>query len=327
MHREETVCTALAALHLYERDRHYLVKDATVNIIDESTGRVAEGRVWSRGLHLMVELKEDCPPSGDTATVAQITYQRFFRRYLALAGMSGTLEEARGELQAVYGLPVVGVPLSRPGRRTVLATRLYTDRQSKWKAVVAETMKVSAGGRPVLIGTDSVAESEAVSRLLTEAGVAHAVLNARQDREEARIIAEAGRAGQVTVATNMAGRGTDIALGAGVAGRGGLHVISCQHNATRRIDRQLVGRCARRGDPGSAQTLLALDQPFIARCAPRFVARAVGEHGLESPQWLVRLLVRLPQRLEEARQRAERKQLLERDRHAAEKHAYGKPLE
>jgi preprotein translocase subunit SecA len=327
MHREEAVCTALAALHLYERDRHYLVKDATVNIIDESTGRVAEGRVWSRGLHLMVELKEDCPPSGDTATVAQITYQRFFRRYLALAGMSGTLKEAHGELQAVYGLPVVEVPLSRPGRRTVLATRLYTDRQSKWKAVVAETMKVSAGGRPVLIGTDSVAESEAVSRLLTEAGVAHAVLNARQDREEARIIAEAGRAGQVTVATNMAGRGTDIALGAGVAARGGLHVISCQHNATRRIDRQLVGRCARRGDPGSAQALLALDQPFIARCAPRFVARAVGEHGLESPQWLVRLLVRLPQRLEEARQRAQRRQLLERDRHAAEKHAFGKPLE
>lgn len=327
LHREEVVCTALAALHLYERDRDYLVKDGKVHIIDESTGRLAHGRVWSRGLHLMVELKEECELSGDATTVAQITYQRFFRRYIALAGMSGTLSEARGELLSVYGLPVVEVPLGRPGRRKMLPTRLYRDREAQWSAVVEQAAQVSAAGRPVLIGTDSVAESDAVSALLTAAGIAHAVLNARQDREEARVIAEAGRAGQVTVATNIAGRGTDIALEEGVAERGGLHVISCQHNASRRIDRQLVGRCARRGDPGSAQSLLALDKPLIRRIAPRWFARLAPRGGFETPKWLVHALVRAPQRMEERRQYAQRRELLQRERGAAKRHAYGRPIE
>ena len=327
LHREEVVCTALAALHLYERDRDYLVKDGKVHIIDESTGRLAHGRIWSRGLHLMVELKEECEPSGDATTVAQITYQRFFRRYIALAGMSGTLSEARGELLSVYGLPVVEVPLARPGRRRILPTRLYRDREAQWGAVVEQAALASAAGRAVLIGTDSVAESDAVSALLTQAGIAHAVLNARQDREEARVIAEAGRAGQVTVATNMAGRGTDIALEDGVAERGGLHVISCQHNASRRIDRQLVGRSARRGDPGSAQSLLALDKPLIRRIAPRWLARLAPRGGFETPRWLVHALVRAPQRAEERRQYAQRRQLLQRERAAAKRHTYGKPIE
>ena len=316
IYREESLCTALAALYLYERDRHYMVRDGTVNIIDESTGRLAAGRVWSRGLHLLIELKENCAPSGDTAALAQITYQRFFQRYLGLSGMSGTLTEARGELYAVYGLPVVKVPLSRPDRRTVIATQLYADRESQWQAAVAQAIEVSRSGRPVLIGTDSLAESEEISRRLHAAGARHAVLNARQDGDEARIIAEAGAAGKITVSTNMAGRGTDIALAPGVAERGGLHVISCQHNTTRRIDRQLLGRCARRGDPGSAQTLLSLDKPLIARMAPKWLGRAIGARSLERPRWLVRALVRLPQRAEENRQRAQRKQLLERDRRA-----------
>jgi preprotein translocase subunit SecA len=325
LYREESLCTALCALYLYERDRHYMVRDGTVNIIDESTGRLAAGRVWSRGLHLLIELKEHCAPSGDTAAIAQITYQRFFQRYLGLCGMSGTLTEARGELSAVYGLPVVKVPLGRPDRRTVRATRLYADRESQWHAVVAQAIEVSRGGRPVLIGTDSLAESEEISRRLHAAGVDHAVLNARQDGDEARVIAEAGGAGRITVSTNMAGRGTDIALAAGVADLGGLHVISCQHNATRRIDRQLLGRCARRGDPGSAQTLLSLDKPLIARVAPRWLARAIGARSLERPKWLVRALVRLPQRVEETRQRRERRRLLERDRRSARGLVFGRP--
>jgi preprotein translocase subunit SecA len=324
IYREETLCTALAALYLYERDRHYVLRDGKVNIIDQSTGRLATGRVWSRGLHLLIELKEHCEPSGDTAAVAQITYQRFFQRYLALSGMSGTLTEARGELASVYGLPVVKVPLTRPDKRTVRPTRLYGTRKAQWEAVVDEAIEVSRAGRPVLVGTDSVAESEEISRRLSTAGVPHAVLNARQDHDEARIVAEAGSRGRITVSTNIAGRGTDIAIAPEVAAIGGLHVISCQHNATRRVDRQLLGRCARRGDPGSAQTLLALEQPLIASFAPRWLKGAVGDGALERPRWLVQALVRFPQRLAEHRQRAERRQLLERDQRAARGMSFGR---
>lgn len=327
LHRDENVCTALAALHLFERDRHYLVRDGAITIIDECTGRAAVGRIWSRGLHRLIELKEGCEASTDVVTLAQITYQRFFQRYLSLGGMSGTLREARGELQSVYGLEVVKVPLHKPDRRKVLPTRLFTNRDALWDATVTEALKASGRGQPVLIGTDSVAESEALAARLAQAGVAHAVLNARQDAQEAETVAQAGQAGRITVATNMAGRGTDIALGAGVAERGGLHVISCQHNASRRIDRQLVGRAARRGDPGSAQTLLALDKPLIARCLPGALARVVQPDGLDRPQWLVQLIVRVPQHLEERRQRRQRRALLIQDLRAAEQSSFARPLE
>jgi preprotein translocase subunit SecA len=327
LHRDETVCTALTALNLYEKDRHYLVRDGAVTIIDESTGRLAAGRIWSRGLHRMIEIKEGCPATTDTATIAQITYQRFFQRYLALGGMSGTLTEARRELASVYGLKVSRVPLYRPDCRKVLPTRIYIERESMWQAVVTEALRVSRSGRPVLIGTDSVAESEALSQRLSAAGIEHAVLNARHDADEARVVAEAGERGRITVATNMAGRGTDIALAPGVAELGGLHVISCQHNASRRIDRQLLGRCARRGDPGSAQTLLALDKPLIARHTPAWLAARVREEGLERPQWLTRLIVRVPQLLEERRQRGERRALLQHDLRAVQQSSFASPTE
>ena len=324
LHRSETVCTALAALHLYEKDRHYLVRDGAVTIIDESTGRLAPGRVWSRGLHRLVELKEKCASGAEASTVAQITYQRFFQRYLSLCGMSGTLSEARAELAAVYGLTVTRIPLGRGDRRTVHPTRLYADRESQWQAVVREAVATSRAGRPVLIGTDSVAESEALSLRLAQVSQPHAVLNARQDSEEARIIGAAGAAGQITVATNMAGRGTDIELGPGVAERGGLHVICCQHNVSRRIDRQLVGRCARRGDPGTVRTMLALDKPLISKLVPKALARRVtAAEGFDRPQWLVHWLVTLPQRLEERRQRLERRELLRREAHAERALTFG----
>ena len=323
LHRDEIVCTALAALHLYSKDRHYLVRDDEITIIDESTGRLAHGRVWSRGLHRLIELKEGCKPGVDTVTVAQITYQRFFKRYLSLCGMSGTLSEARAELASVYGLEVTRIPLGRPARRSTAPTRLYPDRDAQWQAVVRAAVEVSREGRPVLIGTDSVAESEALSRRLAQVGQPHAVLNARQDSSEAEIIARAGTAGQITVATNMAGRGTDIELGEGVAGRGGLHVICCQHNVSRRIDRQLVGRCARRGDPGTVVSLLALDKPLIARFAPRLLTRRVGRDGVANPGWLVRFLVTWPQRVEERRQRMERREMLKRDVHAERALTFG----
>ncbi|MDB5863903.1 MAG: prepilin peptidase [Betaproteobacteria bacterium] len=323
LHRSETVCTALAALHLYDRDRHYIVRDGAVTIIDESTGRLAPGRVWSRGLHRFIELKENCASGTETATVAQITYQRFFQRYLSLCGMSGTLQEARTELASVYGLEVLRIPLRRPDRRSTGPTRLFPERESQWHAVVHEALAVSRAGRPVLIGTDSVAESEALSHRLAQVNQPHAVLNARQDNAEAEVIARAGTPGQITVATNMAGRGTDIELGPGVAERGGLHVICCQHNVSGRIDRQLVGRCARRGDPGSVQTMLALDKPLIARFVPLALARRVTAQGFTSPQWLVRGMVRWPQRVEERRQRIERRELLKRDAHAERALTFG----
>jgi preprotein translocase subunit SecA len=222
---------------------------------------------------------------------------------------------------------VVNVPLRHRDRRTVLPARLYPDGESQLNAAVLQAMQVRQSGRPVLIGTGSVAASEALSRRLTAAGVPHTVLNARQDADEARVIAHAGERQQVTVATNMAGRGTDIALGAGVAALGGLHVICCQHSASRRIERQLVGRCARQGDPGSAQTLVALDGPLLARFVPRSIARRVSPCGFVSPRWLVRLLTRVPQVLEERRQRAQRRALLGQDMRAAQHFSFGRPFE
>jgi preprotein translocase subunit SecA len=313
MQRDEAVCTALAALHVYRSDLHYLVRDGKVHIIDDSTGRLAPGRAWSRGLHQMIELKEGCETSAEQVTASQITYQRFFRRYLHLGGMSGTVREARAELASVYGLDVVTVPLRRPDLRRMLPARLFRDHRAQWLAVIARTLSVTDSGRPVLIGTDSVAASESLGRALAAAGIAHTVLNARNDALEASIVAQAGDAGRVTVATNMAGRGTDIPLAPGVADRGGLHVISCQHNASRRIDRQLIGRCARQGDPGSAETLLALDAPRLAHVAPQWLVRRIGAHGMHRPSWLVTLLVRLPQWREERAQRAQRRALLARD--------------
>jgi preprotein translocase subunit SecA len=190
--------------------------------------------------------------------------------------------------------------------------------------VVRQANEMRREGRPVLIGTDSVAESERLSALLTEAGLPHRVLNARQDHEEAQIIAAAGQPGQITVATNMAGRGTDIALGPGVAALGGLHVICCQHNACARIDRQLIGRCARQGDPGSAQSLLALDKRMISRLVPTWAA---GVEGMRRPAWLLNVIVKMPQWLEERRKRAQRRELLKQDLRTERNFSFGRPNE
>jgi preprotein translocase subunit SecA len=305
-HGLELVALALAARHLFQRDRHYLVRDGQVAIIDETTGRVAEGRVWSRGLHTLIELKEGCEPTGTQSTMAQITYQRFFPRYLRLGGMSGTLHEARGELMALYGAAVHAVPLRRPSRRARWPMRLFGRSAARWQAVVHEVARLHAEGRPVLVGTDSVADSEHLSTLLQAHGLPHAVLNARHDSAEAELVADAGHTGRITVATNMAGRGTDIPLGAGVAERGGLHVICCQHNAARRIDRQLQGRCARQGEPGSFQALLSLEDGLFATHA--WAARlgawllAMTPRAAQLPGWLAPWLAALPQQVESMRQ-------------------------
>ena len=215
--REELVQHALAALHLYRRDVQYIVADGKVQIVDEYTGRVMPDRSWESGIHQLIEAKEHCAITERRKTLAQITYQRFFRRYLHLCGMTGTAIEPAGELYGIYGLRVVRIPTNRPLRRTNSGTRVLPTAELKWNAVVRSAYAAARAGRAVLIGTRSVEASEHISQLLAEAGLEPVVLNARQDREEAEIVARAGQPGRVTVATNMAGRGTDIQLASGGA--------------------------------------------------------------------------------------------------------------
>jgi preprotein translocase subunit SecA len=282
--REELVRQALSALHLFQRDQQYLVKDDKVQIIDEYTGRTMQDRSWEYGLHQMIEVKEDVPVTGRQDTRARISYQRFFRRYLRLAGMTGTARETDGELWSVYRLPVVRIPTNRPLQRCDLGERVLPSADAKWRAVVARIGELHSVSRPVLVGTRSVKASETLSALLEEAGIPHRVLNARQDEEEAEIIARAGEPGRVTVATNMAGRGTDIRLAQGVAERGGLHVLATERHDARRIDRQLFGRCGRQGDPGSFEAMVSLEDELFQVCGD-----AVG-------RWLADLAGRRPAR-------------------------------
>lgn len=292
-HREDTVCLALVAAHGLLRDRDYVVQDGRITIVDETTGRGAPGRTWSRGLHQLVEIKEGCAATGRNTAMAQITYQRFFTRYLRLAGMSGTVGASAAELRGVYGLETVAVPARLPSLRRVLPTQLLADSAALWRAVAAEVAAVHAQGRPVLVGTETVAQSEQLSAVLAAAGLPHAVLNARQDAAEETVVAAAGQRGRITVATSMAGRGTDIALGEGVAALGGLHVVLCQHNASPRIDRQFTGRAARRGEPGSVRVMLALDFPLFGAWLPWAWRAVAAREGMPGP--LVRLTVGWPQ--------------------------------
>jgi preprotein translocase subunit SecA len=277
---EEDVRQALAALWLYRLDEHYVVVDGKLQIVDLSTGRVMPDRAWEQGLHQMIECKEGLALTGRRDTLARITYQRLFRRYLRLAGMTGTAAEVAPEIGRTYGLPVATVALHRPSQRRHTGLRCLPDQAAKWQAVADAVQAVAVvGGRPVLIGTRTVKASEHISAVLQARGVEHVVLNARQDSDEARVVERAGEAGRVTVATNMAGRGTDIELGLGVAALGGLHVVLTEFNDSRRVDRQLIGRCARQGDPGSTETVVALDDEIFSAHAP-MLRRALGPLAL-----------------------------------------------
>ncbi len=262
--RRLAVTQALQAHHLFIRDQHYLVEDGKVVIIDEYTGRPMPDRFWGRGLQQLIEIKEDCKVTGHRETLAKISYQRFFRRYHYLAGMTGTAREIRAELKDSYALDVLKVPTFLPGRRKVCAPRIYTDQQQKWQQVVSRVRDLHHQQRPVLIGTRTLAASEQLSELLDQHDLPHHVLNARQNAQEAALIAKAGSAGQITIATNMAGRGTDIAVEDKAVAAGGLHVILTEAHTARRIDRQMYGRCARQGQPGSVEAIMALDDEILA---------------------------------------------------------------
>lgn len=314
--REERLRQALAALHLYRRDEQYVVAEDKVQIVDESTGRLMPDRSWERGLHQMIETKEGVTPTPRRETLARLTYQRLFRRYLHLSGMTGTAAEAAREIRTVYGLQVVRVPLNRPSRRVYLPDVLLPTLQAKWEAVAASAQALAAQGRPVLIGTRSVRASEQISAVLTARGIAHALLNAKQDADEAAVVAEAGQAGRVTVATNMAGRGTDIELGEGVDARGGLHVILTEFHDSRRVDRQLFGRSARQGDAGSCQAIVSLeDEVFtVAVPGPTALLQRLQREGRRLPAGACAALRWLAQWMTERRHTAVRLSNLKQDR-------------
>jgi len=257
--REEIVHKALMARLIYERDKDYLVRDGKVELIDPLSGRVMEGRSWEGGLHQMVELKEGCELTEQRVTLARISYQNFFRRYLLLSGMTGTAKEVKREVWNVYELAVSKVPSNSPVSRDVLTHSVFKTEEERWNKVVERCQELIAQGRSILIGTDSVANSEIGSEFLKKANITHEVLSAKQDKAEADVVANAGQPGRVTIATSMAGRGTDIKLHETVEKAGGLHVIQTQLYESSRVDRQLAGRCARQADPGSDEMFFFLE--------------------------------------------------------------------
>jgi preprotein translocase subunit SecA len=324
--REELARQALSALHLFRRGEHYVVAEGKVQIVDEYTGRIMPDRLWSDGLHQMIEHKEGCALSARRATIARITYQRFFRRYRRLTGMSGTLQPVARELWRVYRLAVARIPTHRPVQRRHLPDLVVATDAEKWRAILARVKELHERGSPVLIGTRSVAASERAGAELTAAGLPHTVLNATQDRHEADIIALAGELGRITVATNMAGRGTDIHLGAGSAELGGLHVIMTERHDARRIDDQLAGRSGRQGEPGCFQAILSLEDPLMDFDIGPIMSRLAKPAMQVSGDWVGRAMLRLAQRRAEwlhARMRAD---LLRTDRSQSKTLAFsGRP--
>ena len=276
---EELIQQALTARELYTAGKQYVVQEDKIVIVDEFTGRLMPDRTWRDGLHQAVEAKEAITVNPPKDTYARISFQRFFRLYHRLCGMTGTGAESTREMWQIYHAPVVIIPTNKPCIRRQLPDRIFATESAKWAAVVAEIDSLHKTGRPVLIGTRSVRASERLSDLLSAKGLEHQILNAVRHAEEAQIIAQAGQPGRITVATNMAGRGTDIKLGRGVAENGGLHVLATERHEARRVDRQLFGRAGRQGDPGSAQALVSLEDELLTRYVPRLTAMLRKRHG------------------------------------------------
>ncbi|HEV7299308.1 MAG TPA: hypothetical protein VGN72_08085 [Tepidisphaeraceae bacterium] len=304
--REELVQQALSARHCFVRDEQYLVApDGKVQIIDEFTGRVMADRSWRHGLHQAIEVKEGVKVTADKENLARLSFQRFFRQYPIMGGMTGTAWEAAGELWNIFHRRVIKIPTNKPNIRVQLPTQMFDTMDQKYDAVVERVIELNDKGVPVLVGTRSVLASEEVSRRLAKLGRVHRVLNAAQNEQEATIVAEAGQPKRITVATNMAGRGTDIKLGRGVAELGGLHVISAEPHGSYRVDRQLFGRAARQGDPGCAQQFVCVEDDLFIRHArqSRRHWRAIGADRL----------IKMAQSRAERIARFNRKQVLKND--------------
>ncbi len=302
----------LKAYCLYEKDVHYVILEGKIIIVDENTGRLMTGRRWSDGLHQAVEAKEGVALERETQTLATVTIQNYFRLYHKLAGMTGTAETEAQEFHDIYKLGVLGIPANQQNVRKDANDTVYKTKREKFEAVVREIGEKHTSGRPVLVGTVSVDSSEALSRMLTKAGIRHKVLNAKYHQQEAEIITEAGQKGGVTIATNMAGRGTDIKLGPGVAELGGLHVLATERHESRRIDRQLRGRCSRQGDPGSSHFFISLEDDLMRLFGSDRIAKVMERMGLEEGQELEHPL--LNRSIEQAQKRVEQHNFMQRKR-------------
>jgi preprotein translocase subunit SecA len=315
--RVHTVNQLLKAYTMFEKDVEYVVMDNKIKIVDEQTGRILEGRRYSDGLHQAIEAKESVKVEAATQTFATITLQNYFRMYHKLAGMTGTAETEAGEFWSIYKLDVVVIPTNRPVVRKDLEDLIYKTKREKYNAVIDEIVQLTKKGRPVLVGTTSVEVSELLSRMLKLRGIKHNVLNAKQHAKEAEIVAEAGQAGSVTIATNMAGRGTDIKLGSGVKEAGGLAIIGTERHDSRRVDRQLRGRAGRQGDPGSSSFFVSLEDDLMRLFGSERIAGLVDKMGMKEGEVLQHSM--LSKSIERAQRKVEennfgiRKRLLEYD--------------
>ena len=315
--RIHVIAQLLKAFSLYLKDVHYVVQEGKVIIVDENTGRLMTGRRWSDGLHAAVEAKEGVDVEKETQTYATITIQNYFRLYRKLAGMTGTAETEANEFFDIYKLGVMVAPTNKACVRKDANDTVYKTRREKFVAVLREIQQIQSAGRPILVGTVSVDTSEALSRMLKKEGIVHSVLNAKYHQQEAEIVARAGQRAAVTIATNMAGRGTDIKLGPGVAELGGLHVIGTERHESRRIDRQLRGRCARQGDPGSSHFFISLEDDLMRLFGSDRIVKVMERVGLEEGQELEHPF--LNRSIEQAQKRVEqhnfqmRKRTLEYD--------------
>ncbi len=297
-HRSEELLTqVLVARHFYHPGKQYVIQNSRVVIVDEFTGRLMPDRMWHDGLHQVIQARENVEIQAMRETLARISYQRFFRLYMHLSGMSGTLAEVQGELWHIYQRPLVVLPTHRPCIRGHQGLRVFATEKNKYEAVIAIIAQLHQQKRPILVGTRSVAASETLSAQLTKLGLPHHVLNAVQHAREAHIVAAAGRSGQITVATNMAGRGTDIRLDAAARNAGGLYVIAADINDAARIDRQLAGRAGRQGDPGESIHFCALDDILLQTHTPRIakMLAKVFRNGHVQPRWLAAWLVSVAQ--------------------------------
>ncbi len=299
--REELAQQALTAKELYRLGDDYVIQDGQIQLVDRSTGRILPGRQWQLGMHQAVEAKEGLEITPERRTTSRSSYQAFFQRYRRLAGMTGTAREVANELWRWYRLPVVRIPTHKPVIRVHHADRAFATMDEKFKAVAERTIELHRLGRPVLVGTRSVTDSERVAEMLRERGVECSVLNATREAEEAGIIARAGRAGAVTVSTNMAGRGTDIILDPAARQAGGLAVIATERHDEQRVDRQLFGRAGRQGDPGSAEAFVSLEDQLVQRAGPKMLRWLTAHARGSGREFLARMLWRVSQRIASGR--------------------------
>ena len=308
---------ALRAKALMKRDRDYVVRDGEIVIVDEFTGRLMTGRRYSDGLHQAIEAKENVKIQRESQTLATITFQNYFRMYDKLAGMTGTAKTEEDEFLKIYKLPVVVIPTNKPVRRTDHPDVVYKNKRAKYRAVTNEVERVHAKGQPVLIGTTSIEQSEELSGYLRKRGIPHSVLNAKFHEKEAQIVADAGQRGVVTIATNMAGRGTDIKLGEGVPELGGLFIIGTERHESRRIDNQLRGRSGRQGDPGESRFYISLEDDLMRLFASENIAKVMDKLGMEEDEpiehSLITRSIEHAQKKVEARNFDIRKHVLEYD--------------